>query len=77
MMKCEEEMFRPSGAKCLGRLLPGDSKMAHYTLTAIYCPCSVQYQARLMSIVPDVFEPASILHNVSSGDHFIAVCRRT
>lgn len=56
MMKCEEEMFRPIGAECLGRLM--DSKMVYLTLTTIYCSCSVQYQARLMSIVkPGLINP--------------------
>ena len=56
MMKCEEEMFRPIGAECLGRSM--DSKMVYFTLTAIYCSCSVQYQARLMSIVkPGLMNP--------------------
>lgn len=31
MMKCEEEMFRPIGAECLGRLM--DSKIVYLTLT--------------------------------------------
>ena len=56
MMKCEEEMFRPIGAECLGRLM--DSKMVYLKLTTVYCFCSVQYQARLMSIVkPGLINP--------------------